>query len=185
EPAACPEAALAVAPPAGPADRLPYAGTYFRCNGIEVLPKPLQKPHPPVWLAASSPEAIRPAGAAGFTIMMDPHSTHGEIAGEREVYPAAPAAARPPMGGREGPMARLLAIAPTRSAAEETARRGARWLVESYAGPQHQSLTGVIGFGVAGGPVTAPVDPVERYLDGVVLWGTPDAIVDEIARLRE
>jgi len=57
--------------------------------------------------------------------------------------------------------------------------------VESYAGPQHQSLTGVIGFGVAGGPVTAPVDPVERYLDGVVLWGTPDAIVDEIARLRE
>jgi len=88
------------------------------------------------------------------------------------------------MAGREVPMARLLAIAPTRSAAEETARRGARWLVDSYAGPQHQSLTGVIGFGVAGGPV-APVDPVERYLDGVVLWGTPAAIVDEIARLRE
>jgi alkanesulfonate monooxygenase SsuD/methylene tetrahydromethanopterin reductase-like flavin-dependent oxidoreductase (luciferase family) len=81
-------------------------------------------------------------------------------------------------------MARLLAIAPTRRAAEETARRGARWLVGSYAGPQHQSLTNVIGFGVAAENVR-PVDPVERYLDGVVVWGTPDAVVDEIARLRE
>jgi alkanesulfonate monooxygenase SsuD/methylene tetrahydromethanopterin reductase-like flavin-dependent oxidoreductase (luciferase family) len=57
--------------------------------------------------------------------------------------------------------------------------------VDSYAGPQHQSLTGVIGFGVAAGEPAAPMDPVERYLDGVVLWGTPDAIVDEISRLRE
>ena len=167
------------------ADRLTYAGTYFRCDGIEVLPKPLQKPHPPVWLAASSPEAIRRAATAGFTIMMDPHSTHREIAGKHELYRTALEAAGYSMAGRQVPMARLLAIAPTRRAAEETARRGARWLVDSYAGPQHQSLTGVIGFGVAGGPVAAPVDPVERYLDGVVLWGTPDAIVDEIGRLRE
>ena len=38
-------------------DRLTYEGKYFRCDGIEVLPKPLQRPHPPVWLAASSPDA--------------------------------------------------------------------------------------------------------------------------------
>src|SRR5207237_753636 len=69
--------------------------------------------------------------------------------------------------------------------AEETARRGARWLVDSYTGPQHQSLTGVIGFGVAVGESAQPVDPVARYLDGVIVYGTPDAVVDEIARLRE
>src|SRR5262249_22276201 len=115
-------------------------------------------------VAAASPEATRRAGTAGFTIMMDPHSTHREIAGKRELYRTALEAAGHSMAGREVPMARLLAIAPTRSAAEETARRGARWLVESYAGPQHQSLTGVIGFGVAGGPGTPPAGPAPRDL---------------------
>jgi alkanesulfonate monooxygenase SsuD/methylene tetrahydromethanopterin reductase-like flavin-dependent oxidoreductase (luciferase family) len=166
-------------------DRLTYQGRYFRFEGIEVLPKPMQKPHPPVWLAASSPDAIRRAAAAGFTIMMDPHSTHPEIAAKRELYASELEAAGRSMAGREVPMARLLAIAPTARAAEETARRGARWLVDSYAGPQHQSMTGVIGFGVTAGAPVAPVDPVERYLDGVIIWGTPEGIVDEIARLRE
>src|SRR5437667_11600796 len=67
-------------------DRLTYAGRYFHFDGIEVLPKPRQKPHPPVWLAASSPDAIRRAARAGFTIMMDPHSSHREIANKRELY---------------------------------------------------------------------------------------------------
>ena len=57
--------------------------------------------------------------------------------------------------------------------------------MDSYTGPQHQSLTGVIGFGVAVGESAQPVDPVARYLDGVIVYGTPDAVVDEIARLRE
>ena len=30
-----------------------------------------------------------------------------------------------------------------------------------------------------------PVDPVERYLDGIVIHGTPDSVVDDIERLRE
>ncbi|TMA43742.1 MAG: LLM class flavin-dependent oxidoreductase [Deltaproteobacteria bacterium] len=166
-------------------DRLTYEGRYFLFDGIEVLPKPLQKPHPPVWLAASSPDAIRRAAAAGFTIMMDPHSSHREIANKRELYREQLEARGLSIEGREIPMARLLAIARTRREAEETARRGARWLVDSYTGPQHQALTGVIGFGVAVGESAQPVDPVERYLDGVIVYGTPDAVVDEIARLRE
>jgi len=166
-------------------DRLTHEGRYFRFDGIEVLPKPQQKPHPPVWLAASSPDAIRRAAAGGFTIMMDPHSAHPEIASKRELYREQLEARGLSIEGREIPMARLVAIARTRREAEETARRGARWLVDSYTGPQHQSLTGVIGFGVAVGAAATPVDPVERYLDGVIVWGTPDEVVDEIARLRQ
>ena len=32
--------------------RLSYEGNHYRYNGVEVLPKPLQAPHPPVWMAA-------------------------------------------------------------------------------------------------------------------------------------
>jgi len=116
---------------------------------------------------------------------MDPHSTHAEIARKRELYREQLEAHGLSIEGRDIPMARLIAIARTPREAEETARRGARWLVDSYAGPQHQSLTGVIGFGVAAADAAPRLDPVERYLDGVVVWGTPDAVVDELARLRE
>src|SRR6266566_3892563 len=104
-------------------ERLTYKGRYYEFEGLEVLPKPQQRPHPPVWLAASSPDAIRRAAAAGFTIMMDPHSSHHEIASKRALYQRELEAAGHPTVGRQIPMARLLAIAPTRAAAEETARR--------------------------------------------------------------
>src|SRR3989442_10058803 len=64
-------------------ERLTYAGRYFRCEGLEVLPKPLQKPRPPVWLAPPSPHAIRPAAAGGLPILMKPPSPHPGIPRER------------------------------------------------------------------------------------------------------
>jgi alkanesulfonate monooxygenase SsuD/methylene tetrahydromethanopterin reductase-like flavin-dependent oxidoreductase (luciferase family) len=164
-------------------ERLTHRGRYFQFEDIEVLPRPMQKPHPPVWLAASSPDAIGRAAAGGFTIMMDPHSAHAEIARKRELYREKLEASGHTIAGREIPMARLLAIGRTQREAEETARRGAQWLVGSYAGPQHQSMANVVGFGVAAD--ATPVDPVERYLRGVILYGTPEAVTDEILRLGE
>ena len=46
-------------------------------------------------------------------------------------------------------------------------------------------LKSVVGFGVPAVEAAARVDPIERYLDDVIIYGTPDAVVDEIARLRE
>jgi alkanesulfonate monooxygenase SsuD/methylene tetrahydromethanopterin reductase-like flavin-dependent oxidoreductase (luciferase family) len=166
-------------------ERLTYEGKYYQFDGIEVLPKPHQRPHPPVWLAASSPDAIRRAAGAGFTIMMDPHSSHHEIAAKRDLYRSELEAAGHAIAGREIPIARLLAIAPTRAAAEETARRGARWLVDSYTGPQHGALKGVVGFGVPAAATAARVDPIARYLDGVIIHGTTESVIDELARLGE
>src|SRR5207248_5248833 len=59
-------------------DRLNYEGQFSQFHNIEVLPKPLQKPHPPVWVAASSPDAMGWAASAGHSILMDPHATHVE-----------------------------------------------------------------------------------------------------------
>ena len=33
-------------------ERLSYQGKYHSYDAVEVLPKPLQTPHPPVWVAA-------------------------------------------------------------------------------------------------------------------------------------
>src|SRR5579883_1874983 len=47
-------------------ERLCFAGRHFRFEAVEVLPKPLQRPHPPVWMAATSQEAIAWAAGRGF-----------------------------------------------------------------------------------------------------------------------
>ena len=67
-------------------DRLTYHGRFWDFDDVEVLPKPLQQPHPPMWLASSSPPAIEWAASQGHTIMLDPHSSHAEIGRKRRLY---------------------------------------------------------------------------------------------------
>lgn len=164
-------------------ERLTHAGRYYNFADVEVLPKPRQKPHPPVWLAASSEEAIRRAAAKGFSILMDPHSSHREIARKRELYRAGLEAVGWSIAGREIPIARFVAIANTAREAEEVARRGARWVVGSYAHPQHADVSKLKG--IDPGLATSGKDSAERYLNGVIVYGTPEAVTDQLLRLRE
>lgn len=150
--------------------RISYAGHYFSFDEIEVLPKPLQKPHPPTWLAASSADSIRSAASGGFSILMNPHSTHDEIGAQWRVYKQELESHGHSIQGREIPMARLLAIAPTESEATQVAREGAKWLLRTYVDPKWR------GEGV---------DLLQRYVDSVVIHGTPERVSDEIRRLRE
>src|SRR6202011_662259 len=82
--------------------------------------------------------------------------------------------------GRDIPMARLVALAPTMAKAEEIARRGAQWLVDAYARPQHAHRKTMQAPRTYDGK-----EPVQHYIDSVILHGTPEALVDQIARLRE
>ncbi len=39
-----------------------FAGTYCKFAGVAFAPKPVQKPHPPIWVGGESPVALRRAG---------------------------------------------------------------------------------------------------------------------------
>lgn len=149
---------------------LTYRGKYFSFNNVEVLPKPLQQPHPPMWVAAGSPDAIDWAASAGHSILMDPHATHVELGEKKRFYRQKLAAYGHDFTGRDIPMARLLAIDDTDAAAAEGARQGAQWLLKTYVDPR---MFGVVG------------DPVQRYVDSVVIHGSVERVIDELARLRE
>ena len=115
-------------------DKLSYQGKYYNYDGVEVLPKPLQAPHPPVWMAATSAPAIDWAAAKGFSILMDPHSSRADLVSKRRYYGEKLAAAGHSDAGRTIPMARLVAIDETAEKAREVARRAAEWTVASYIG---------------------------------------------------
>jgi len=159
-------------------ERLTFAGTHFRFDGVEVLPKPMQHPHPPVWMAATSESALEWAASRGFSILMDPHATHGDIGRKRRFYAERLEAAGSSIAGRDLPIARLLALGETAGKAAAVARRGAQWICDSYFGATHRPV------GVTD-PNAPGSDPVQRYLDEVILHGTPEAVLDEILRLRE
>ena len=154
-------------------ERLHFAGEHFRFDGIEVLPKPMQRPHPPVWMAASSEGAIDWAAGRGFSILMDPHSSAIEIGRKRRHYAERLAAAGFSEAGRDIPVARLVALGRNAEAAAAVARGGAEWIVNSYLGAQHRPV-------MQGNFTPEGVDPVRRYLDEVIIHGTPEAVVDQI-----
>jgi len=52
--------------------RFSYHGQYFHAQDLTVVPKPLQKPHPPIRLAANSPDTFAIAGRLGSPIFASP-----------------------------------------------------------------------------------------------------------------
>src|SRR6202795_164166 len=94
-------------------EKLSFAGTHFHFDGVEVLPKPMQQPHPPVWMAATSDSAIEWAAGRGFSILLDPHASHRDIGKKRRLYAELLATAGFSMAGRDLPVARLVALADT------------------------------------------------------------------------
>lgn len=53
-------------------DRLSYAGKYFRVQDLPLAPKPVQKPYPPIRIAANSPDTFAIAGRRGLPIFASP-----------------------------------------------------------------------------------------------------------------
>lgn len=66
------EEALEVILKAWTNERFSYRGRYFHAQDLAVVPKPLQKPHPPIRLAANSPDTFSIAGRLGFPIFASP-----------------------------------------------------------------------------------------------------------------
>src|SRR5215475_3579705 len=46
-----------------------FSGKYYNVRGINLMPPAVQKPHPPLWIGAGAPKAIRRAGRMGCHFM--------------------------------------------------------------------------------------------------------------------
>jgi alkanesulfonate monooxygenase SsuD/methylene tetrahydromethanopterin reductase-like flavin-dependent oxidoreductase (luciferase family) len=159
-------------------ERVSWDGRFHRLKDVELLPKPLQQPHPPTWVAATSDPAVAWAASRGLSILMDPHSPHREIARKRESYRTQLEAAGFSFAGRRLPMARLVAVADTDAEAEQVARRGAQWTAAAYVTPEALAH-------FRGDDARGAVDPVAHYLRDVVVHGSPERVADQLERLRE
>jgi len=51
--------------------RFSHHGKRWHYDNILVEPEPLQRPHPPLWLAAGSPDSIKRAAREGYNLLLD------------------------------------------------------------------------------------------------------------------
>jgi natural product biosynthesis luciferase-like monooxygenase protein len=109
---------------------LTFHGTHYDYDGVDVTPKPLQQPHPPVWMAASTTqESFETAGGRGFDLMVNPYlRSDDELAAGVAWYRAARAAA-----GLDPTTARVMATLHMYCADDvEAARRDTRDAMVEY-----------------------------------------------------
>jgi probable F420-dependent oxidoreductase len=78
-------------------ERFTFKGRHFDIDDVQVLPRPIQQPRPPLWLGAWVPAAIERAGRLGDAIILGPSMSLAENVEAATLYrKAADVAGRKP-----------------------------------------------------------------------------------------
>ncbi len=156
-------------------DHVSFEGREFRIEDVTVDPKPLQKPRPPIWIAANSDAAVVRAAQIGDGWMIGPHSSIDEL--ERQVVLCQKAWSASGKKGKPGiPIIRETFVANTRSEAVEKARPCLEQLYRAIYVKWKQN--------------EAMNDPNElswgfdRLAQGRFILGTPQECLDQIEEYR-
>jgi alkanesulfonate monooxygenase SsuD/methylene tetrahydromethanopterin reductase-like flavin-dependent oxidoreductase (luciferase family) len=60
-------------------ERFSYAGRYWQLDDVALYPHPVQRPHPPVWVAGTSTDSLGWAGRHGHNVMSVAHVRPPEL----------------------------------------------------------------------------------------------------------
>ncbi len=165
-----------------------YEGKYHRFKDVAVVPKPYQKPTPPIRIAASTPDTFPAIGRRGAAIFASVrHTTWPDLARQVESYHEAWRAAGHPGRGQ------VFVSAPTYIA--ETEERARSEPKESIMHFYHEQANLLEGAARLVDPETAArrmrrVDQLRglRYEDGLhnhALAGTPAQVAERLERLQQ
>jgi natural product biosynthesis luciferase-like monooxygenase protein len=173
-------------------ERVTFDGRFHRFRDVSSLPRPTQRPHPPIWIAAVvSPESFVWTGERGYDLMVVPYlGEHHELAEKLRLYRDAyrahgHEAAR---GPGQVMMVLHLYVAPTRKDARAEARphmeqylRNFRESARAWTGRQSGQYKPYSGLEEMLEAIT-----FERVLDETrALIGDPDDVRRQLAYVRE
>ncbi|HLW72181.1 MAG TPA: LLM class flavin-dependent oxidoreductase [Candidatus Binataceae bacterium] len=105
---------------------LSFQGRFNRISGATLMPPAVQRPHPPIWLAARGPKSIARAARNGYHLM----GTGG--VDQQQTYDAAlRESGRDPADFNIAQL-RTVFVAPRRAAAWDAAEAGAHYIMSCY-----------------------------------------------------
>lgn len=115
-------------------DAVTFEGEFYQVRDLTVLPRPIQRPHPPLWTAAVSPDTYTLAARKGLKILTAPSFTPWDIL--RKNFDAYRAEWRRTHGddGGEIAMNKIIHVADSSRQAREDVREPIRWFFQTQAG---------------------------------------------------
>jgi alkanesulfonate monooxygenase SsuD/methylene tetrahydromethanopterin reductase-like flavin-dependent oxidoreductase (luciferase family) len=149
---------------------------HSRLDGRRLTLRPVQRPHPPVWVGANADNAVRRAARIGDAWLINTHGRLGTLARQMAaIYrPALEAAGKP--FPEVLPLRREIFVAEDRDTA---LREAAPWLLEKYrtytAWGQDKALPADDDFH----------DEAEELIRDRFILGSPEECITEIDRYRE
>ncbi len=159
-------------------DSLDFQGQYYQAQGLQVVPKPCQQPHPPVYVAANSADTFPLVGDMGHSILTTPLIIgNGGVQAGLEEYRQHLAEAGHPGGVGAG--AKVVVTLPAYVASDrKKARAGLEPTINNYLNTLRSTSRG------RGADRAMQLNYNEIY-DQLSIIGDPAQCVERIHALRE
>ncbi len=173
--------ALAIITKAWEQDQFSYAGQFHSYENVTVVPKPFQKPHPPITVAVAGEETFPLIGSMGHSIFVSMNTPKEQLTERLTSYKQS----RKESGIREpgGISIRVpVYVAETTDKAHSEPEESARHALSYAAQELSQTAASVEA---AARMHTRANTPYSEILANRVLFGTPDEIVDRLNGLQE
>jgi alkanesulfonate monooxygenase SsuD/methylene tetrahydromethanopterin reductase-like flavin-dependent oxidoreductase (luciferase family) len=151
-----------------------YSGTYFSFTDAAPQPRPLQRPHPPVWVATDSPDGLATCAAEDWGVLLPQGTSLTVTAGQMKRYAEALAEAGHGTERARAYLARAAHVAPS----DDQAWAEAEGPYRDFLGYADRLRRG----GSSGG--RSPFD-LDADLRDSALFGGPDTIIERLAAIRE
>jgi alkanesulfonate monooxygenase SsuD/methylene tetrahydromethanopterin reductase-like flavin-dependent oxidoreductase (luciferase family) len=157
-----------------------YDGRFTKLTNIDLQPRPVQKPHPPLWLAARGPKSIARVGRLGYHFM----GTGGTD--QQQMYDDALRAAGRRVEDHKIAQLLMVYVAPNRDKAYDIAEKHVHYTLASYG--QWMGKEGDLPTDAA----LRNIPPVEklrepdtaRFFGESLVIGTPDDAIRMIDNYR-
>lgn len=157
----------------------------FKIDGdYELLPHPVQEPHPPVFLAGATERSITVAGRMGFGLMLSSWTPFAELARQAARYRGhleeTPQALRGNAARGHVDIARLVYVAETDAQARRDSEAGILRHLSHFSSGHTSGYLGTVQENTFGG--RTGYDDLNR---DIIIHGSPQTVAEKIAHLRD
>ena len=186
------EEAISIIPKMWTEDPFSHEGHFYNIPERSVIPKPVQSPHPPLWVACSQPDSFRNAGEMGLGVLCFNLGGHDQLKERVAIYREALEHANP-VGSFVNDQVAALCVIHCGEDDEEARRVGGpegAWFVgmaeKLYAPWQGRAVPDSYKFAVSAIQTERTEKTAEDHLaSGAFAMGNPDTVIEVLKGYQE
>jgi alkanesulfonate monooxygenase SsuD/methylene tetrahydromethanopterin reductase-like flavin-dependent oxidoreductase (luciferase family) len=159
-------------------EEVTFEGKYYGVKGLKIEPRPVSRPHPPLWVGGWGELSLRRAAQWGDAWLPGPTANLAKLLEAQQGYHQALQAAGLDPAGQPRPLTREVIIAETEEKAREMAEKH---LLINY---RDEYGGGTWKHPLIGAEDSAPVDQFEAISRDRFVVGSPETVIQQIQKFE-